>query len=271
MALVKTGQQIVYNDTKANILTYVPDRENTHAYATDTKDIGWWDGSVWHWVGESGGSVTTDYRVAVFNTTDQTLTSGSSNDLTFDSVRYDPSGMRLNISPWNRLVCKSAGMYLILGLVWISSNTTGHRELMIQKNGTNHAAVNTNADQSGYTKLSVSTVLELAVNDELKLVVMHDAGTDLTADAVPPLSPEFIAIKLSSGGDVIGVGGVTSYVHTQMVSSAAWTVTHNLGRHPSVTISDSMDNVVFGDVQYIDNNSLIVSFSATFSGTAYLI
>jgi len=64
--------------------------------------------------------------------------------------------------------------------------------------------------------------------------------------------------------------GKQAYVHTQSVPSATWTINHNLGRKPSVTIVDSSEKVVFGDITYVTDNQLTVSFSAAFGGKAYL-
>lgn len=61
-----------------------------------------------------------------------------------------------------------------------------------------------------------------------------------------------------------------SFSYTQIQSSAEWTITHNLNKYPSVTIVDSADRVVVGDVEYISLNQLKVSFTAAFSGQAYL-
>lgn len=61
-----------------------------------------------------------------------------------------------------------------------------------------------------------------------------------------------------------------SYIHRQQTAAAVWTITHNLGRFPSVTVVDSADTQVVGDVDYIDENTLTVSFVAPFSGSAYL-
>jgi hypothetical protein len=60
------------------------------------------------------------------------------------------------------------------------------------------------------------------------------------------------------------------YVHTQTLSLATWTITHNLGKYPSVMVVDTGGNVVMGEVQYTSTNQLVLTFSATFSGKAYL-
>lgn len=61
-----------------------------------------------------------------------------------------------------------------------------------------------------------------------------------------------------------------SYIHNQMESSAKWIVNHNLGKFPSVTVKDSAESLVVGEIDYVDNNFIILTFTAEFSGKAYL-
>lgn len=69
---------------------------------------------------------------------------------------------------------------------------------------------------------------------------------------------------------VIGGGGDANYVHTQGSPSATWNIQHNLGKKPSVVVVSSLDNIVHGDVQYVDNNNVTITFeSGAFSGKAY--
>lgn len=67
---------------------------------------------------------------------------------------------------------------------------------------------------------------------------------------------------------VLPVAGI--YEHTQSTSSATWTITHNLGYRPTVSVVDSGGNLVIGDVNYASANALTISFSAPFGGFAYL-
>jgi len=59
------------------------------------------------------------------------------------------------------------------------------------------------------------------------------------------------------------------YVHTQSVSASTWTVTHNLGFFPAVSVIDSGGSVVEGDVSYISVNQVSIAFSSSFGGKAY--
>ena len=63
---------------------------------------------------------------------------------------------------------------------------------------------------------------------------------------------------------------VPTYVHRQDIAAAVWSISHNLGKYPTVTIVDSSGRQVYGDVEYTDMQSLTVRFSGAFSGRAYL-
>jgi hypothetical protein len=67
---------------------------------------------------------------------------------------------------------------------------------------------------------------------------------------------------------VLPVGG--NYTHNQIASSPTWTITHNLGFFPAVSVVDSGGNHVIGDVTYVSQNVVTVSFNSSFGGKAYL-
>ena len=68
----------------------------------------------------------------------------------------------------------------------------------------------------------------------------------------------------------ITLTGADRYIHTQGSAATTWTVTHTLGGHPSVTVVDSTGTVVIGGVQYDSETQVTLTFSAAFSGSAYL-
>lgn len=61
-----------------------------------------------------------------------------------------------------------------------------------------------------------------------------------------------------------------TFVYPQLTPSAVWVISHGLGNFPSVTILDSSGNTVFGEITYTDANTVTLTFSAAFTGTAYL-
>lgn len=60
------------------------------------------------------------------------------------------------------------------------------------------------------------------------------------------------------------------YVHDQQVASASWVITHNMNKYPSVNIVDSANDEVTGDVRYNSLNQITITFTAAFSGKAFL-
>lgn len=60
------------------------------------------------------------------------------------------------------------------------------------------------------------------------------------------------------------------YTHTQNIVSDTWTINHNLNKKPSVTVVNSIDKVVHGEIDYVTSNSLTITFIGGFTGKAYL-
>ena len=91
-------------------------------------------------------------------------------------------------------------------------------------------------------------------------------------------TPNQVIINQDSPNQVLvrggGIGGSSAntrrHVFDQQIASATWVITHTLGGRPSVTIVDSADTHVFGEVQYNSDTQITVMFSAAFSGKAYL-
>ena len=59
-------------------------------------------------------------------------------------------------------------------------------------------------------------------------------------------------------------------VYNRTVPSNEWVINHNLEKYPSVTVVDSANSIITGEVTYIDMNNLKITFQAAFSGRAYL-
>lgn len=104
-----------------------------------------------------------------------------------------------------------------------------------------------------------------------QLWILNDAITGLFS------SSDFLAEVVN--GDWIGryitendlptIINDKNYVHNQIVASNSWEIQHNLDKYPSVSIVDSGNNLVIGEIKYIDSNNIIITFTAVFSGKAY--
>lgn len=101
--------------------------------------------------------------------------------------------------------------------------------------------------------------VKLTDNDATVSSVRINAGTGMSIT-----QPSANNITLASLNDD------ANFVFTQGVPSATWNITHNLGKFCSVTVVDTSKQIVIGDITYVNDNSLTITFSAAFSGQAYL-
>jgi hypothetical protein len=104
----------------------------------------------------------------------------------------------------------------------------------------------------------------------------------------PTLAQGEIGVEIDTNKMKIGVGNLAwndlpymgidseeliplvSYEHEQASASDTWTIEHNLGFYPSVTVFLSSGDVVEGSISHDDQDTLTITFSVAISGTAYL-
>ena len=102
-------------------------------------------------------------------------------------------------------------------------------------------------------------------------IVVRETGNTVSVTEVAGSST--VVTEKGNSVTVTGViGGVTldaNFVFTQTSPSATWVVTHNLNKYCSVTVVDSADNIVFGDVLYNSLNQVTLTFAGAFSGKAF--
>jgi hypothetical protein len=93
--------------------------------------------------------------------------------------------------------------------------------------------------------------------------IYQDTPNNVTVDQD---APNLVVVRSTSPSSAL----TNRLEFTQATASATWVIDHALGGKPQVTIVDSADTHVFGDVQYNSNTRITVTFSAAFSGKAYL-
>lgn len=74
---------------------------------------------------------------------------------------------------------------------------------------------------------------------------------------------------LEQGGGGGGPTG-TDYVHIQSTAASVWTIDHNMGFWPNVTVVSSGNDQIEGDVEYTTINQVVITFSGAFAGRAFL-
>jgi len=70
----------------------------------------------------------------------------------------------------------------------------------------------------------------------------------------------------------VGIGNIgdTHFTFVQGVPENTWVINHGMRKKPSVTVVDSSDTQVEGDIRYDSLDRLTISFNSAFSGKAYL-
>lgn len=102
---------------------------------------------------------------------------------------------------------------------------------------------------------------------------IHDPGVAGPVGPVGPIGPQGIQGIQGIQGPTGPQGepsGPVYYSHTQYSASDTWTITHNLGYYPNVTVMDSAGTIVEGSIGYPNVNTVVLTFSAAFAGNAHL-
>lgn len=60
------------------------------------------------------------------------------------------------------------------------------------------------------------------------------------------------------------------YRFVKVAAAQVWSVSHNLNKWPSVDIYDTAGELIFGQIEHVDSNNCVITFSEPTSGEAYL-
>jgi len=89
------------------------------------------------------------------------------------------------------------------------------------------------------------------------------------------VTPVVNSITVASPGPQGPAGTFTpsdiAYTHTQSVSSAIWTINHNLDFNPVVVVLDSAGTQCEGAISYPTINQMVITFTGAFTGVAYVV
>jgi hypothetical protein len=125
----------------------------------------------------------------------------------------------------------------------------------------------------------VNFYLELGVTEVNSVDTSDTTFIDMTPTTPATGNVEITASLSATGtpdntkflrGDNTWIEADKTFIFTQAVPATTWNITHNLGKFPSVSVINSNNVVINGEVTYIDNNNIQANFSAGFSGKAYL-
>ena len=118
------------------------------------------------------------------------------------------------------------------------------------------------------------SAITISVTESPTTVTINETTLDVTVtqsdNSVTVVDTGIQGAKGDTGAT--GPAGVSGgqYTHTQYTPSDTWTIVHNLAFNPNATVIDSAGTAVEGSFQYPTTNTLIITFSASFAGYAYL-
>jgi hypothetical protein len=81
---------------------------------------------------------------------------------------------------------------------------------------------------------------------------------------------DLVAAINELAGRAAGGDSAVAYVHAQRSAETVWTINHNLGLRPAVTLIDTGGNEIDADVIHISVNQLVIHFAIPVAGVARL-
>ena len=100
------------------------------------------------------------------------------------------------------------------------------------------------------------------ITTEVEIVVLVENTEVVLLEAVEQGPPG------RDGVDGVDGSGDLSYTHTQAVVASVWTIPHNLGKRPAISILSVGGLEVWGEVLHVNTNLAIVYFDSPFAGLA---
>jgi hypothetical protein len=116
----------------------------------------------------------------------------------------------------------------------------------------------------------LNKVIVQEANNEVKISASGPQGTQGPTGPTGATGPTGPTGPAGPGTTTAEIVAATSYTHIQIAASTTWTINHDLGFYPNVTVFDSADTMVEGSILHSDNTSLTLTFSAAISGKAHL-
>lgn len=117
-----------------------------------------------------------------------------------------------------------------------------------------HAHLDVISDSDNFAGAWSSTVVEIFVNYGARELEAYIGG--------------IVGVAIATA-IVAAIAGL-SFTHAQTSPSTTWTINHNLGFRPAVTVLDDGNNEVEADVIHISANQVQVFFNLATTGTARL-
>jgi hypothetical protein len=183
----------------------------------------------------------------------------------------------------NQIIAPTLSTGTLNGSGSISVNLTATDDSTTQPSGVTYE-VTENIDGAGQNKYSIEVpsastgaTLDLAdITPAVTPIISYSYATQAYVDSA---STSATGISFTAGSGLTSttvqaaieeVRNKSKYTHTQGSPTTTWSITHNLGYKPNVAVVDTSDTVCFGDIDYTNDNAIVVTFAQSFAGKAYL-
>jgi hypothetical protein len=116
--------------------------------------------------------------VRVTKSAAQSINSGSATALTWDTETFDTDSLHDNVTNNNRLTASVTGKWMVTAAVSFAANSTGYRQVKINKNNTTDyaIAVSLNLGASDTPGVTVSDIVDLAAGDYVQIIAAQNSG-----------------------------------------------------------------------------------------------
>ena len=141
------------------------------------------------------------YKVSAYrnNTAFTLTTSGTLYAIPLNAEEFDSHSQHDDSTNPERFTCVKAGTYLVTGQVSFTANSTGNRDALLRKNGTDYVGQTRYLTMaSGNTSVPVFAMVELAVGDYVELIGRQYSGGSLTLYYANELSNHMKMVRLGS-------------------------------------------------------------------------
>jgi len=117
--------------------------------------------------------------------------------LDFNDEVWDTDDIWASGANSSKLICKTAGIYIIAAGGYFAFNTTGTRECAISVNGSAIALLAPATNQAGPHHFALTTIYSLAVNDYVQFRVKQTSGGALDLVTEAPMSPALSMARIA--------------------------------------------------------------------------
>jgi hypothetical protein len=147
---------------------------------------------------------TPPFRIGarVYRNSAQSINNTALTAVSFSHARYNHGndGVMWLIGAPTRITCMTAGVYLFTGHVSFAANAVGDRRVYIRLGGATYLAGQESmaiTTAASGTRLSVTTMYELAVTNYIELIVYQSSTAALNLESSANLSPELAAWRVA--------------------------------------------------------------------------